>query len=65
MHGNCASFSFLDGHAEIHKWRDGRTKNTGHLQGGMDNIGGHPTQQIGPDNPDLLWLQDHTTAKSR
>jgi prepilin-type N-terminal cleavage/methylation domain-containing protein len=65
MHGNCASFSFLDGHAEIHKWRDGRTRNADHLQGGMDNIGGHPTQQIGPDNPDLLWLQDHTTAKSR
>jgi prepilin-type N-terminal cleavage/methylation domain-containing protein/prepilin-type processing-associated H-X9-DG protein len=61
-HGNTASFSFLDGHAEIHKWKDGRTKNTSHIS--SDNSSGAPkkTKQGGPDNPDLLWLQDHTSA---
>ena len=64
-HGNSASFSFLDGHAEVHKWRDARTKNSGHLLGGSPNIGGHLTPQSNPDNQDLVWLQAHTTAKYR
>jgi prepilin-type N-terminal cleavage/methylation domain-containing protein len=64
FHGNCASFSFLDGHAEVHKWRDGRTKNSTHTLGGSPRIGGHLTPQGGPDNPDILWLQAHTTARS-
>jgi prepilin-type N-terminal cleavage/methylation domain-containing protein len=65
FHGNCASFSFLDGHAELHKWRDGRTKNSAHLLGGSPKIGGQLTPEGGPDNQDILWLQAHTTAKSR
>jgi prepilin-type N-terminal cleavage/methylation domain-containing protein/prepilin-type processing-associated H-X9-DG protein len=55
-HGNTASFSFLDGHAEIHKWIDGRTKNTGQAKGKQLVPLGHP------DNPDILWLQSHTSA---
>jgi prepilin-type N-terminal cleavage/methylation domain-containing protein len=62
-HGNCASFSFLDGHAELHTWRDGRTKNSGHTLGGSPRIGGSLVPQGGPDNPDLLWLQSHTSAQ--
>jgi prepilin-type N-terminal cleavage/methylation domain-containing protein/prepilin-type processing-associated H-X9-DG protein len=61
-HGNTASFSFLDGHAEIHKWRDPRTKNTGHTLGGSPRIGGSLVSQGNPDNPDLIWLQSHTSA---
>ena len=63
FHGNCASFSFMDGHAEVHKWRDPRTKNSAHFLGGAPNIGGHLVAQGPPDNPDILWLQAHTTAK--
>jgi prepilin-type N-terminal cleavage/methylation domain-containing protein len=65
LHGSCASFSFMDGHAEVHNWQDGRTKNSAHLNGGSPRIGGHLTPQGGPDNPDLLWLQAHTTARSQ
>jgi prepilin-type N-terminal cleavage/methylation domain-containing protein len=61
-HGNCASFSFLDGHAELHKWLDGRTKNSGHVLGGSRSIGGVTTTQGPPDNPDLIWIQAHTSS---
>ena len=64
-HGNSATFSFLDGHSIIHKWQDPRTKNSAHLLGGSPKIGGRLTQQAGPDNPDLLWLQSVTSAKAR
>jgi len=55
-HVYAASFSFADGHGEIHKWRDGRTrKKTPHGFG--------LTIQGSPDNPDVLWLQQHTSAR--
>jgi prepilin-type N-terminal cleavage/methylation domain-containing protein/prepilin-type processing-associated H-X9-DG protein len=62
-HGNSASFSFLDGHAVVHKWLDGRTKNSAHTLGGSPSIGGHLVPQS-PDNADLLWLQSHTSASA-
>lgn len=64
-HGNTASFSFLDGHAAVHKWQDGRTRNAGHQAGGSPSVGGSLVQQGGPDNPDLLWLQAHTSASAQ
>jgi hypothetical protein len=64
-HGNCASFTFLDGHAELHKWRDGRTKNSAHVRGGSPKVGGSLVPQGGPDNADLLWLQAHTSAPAQ
>jgi len=63
LHGNCASFSFMDGHAEVHKWKDPRTKNTAHILGGAPLIGGHQVAQGPTDNPDILWIQAHTTAR--
>jgi hypothetical protein len=63
LHGNCASFSFMDGHAEVHKWQDPRTKNSAKLLGGSPKINGHLVAQGPTDNPDILWLQNHTTAK--
>jgi prepilin-type N-terminal cleavage/methylation domain-containing protein/prepilin-type processing-associated H-X9-DG protein len=62
-HGNSATFSFLDGHALIHKWQDPRTKNAGHALGGPRQVGGGLVPQGAPDNPDLLWLQSHTSAR--
>jgi prepilin-type N-terminal cleavage/methylation domain-containing protein/prepilin-type processing-associated H-X9-DG protein len=64
-HGNSASFSFLDGHALVHKWQDPRTKNSGHILGGSPNIGGRLVSQGGPDNPDLLWLQSVTSSRAQ
>jgi prepilin-type N-terminal cleavage/methylation domain-containing protein/prepilin-type processing-associated H-X9-DG protein len=66
-HGGVASLSFLDGHAELHQWLDGRTKNTGHRPGVQLGYSGGgtsttPTAQGAPDNPDILWLQSHTTT---
>ena len=59
-HNNAAGFSFADGHAEIHKWRDPRT--TPNLQHN-GNIALNVNQ---PNNVDVKWMQDKTTRpKSR
>jgi prepilin-type N-terminal cleavage/methylation domain-containing protein/prepilin-type processing-associated H-X9-DG protein len=66
-HGNSASLSFLDGHAIIHKWKDKRTQNTSHKRGWPMNgtSGPTPSTQGSPDNPDILWLQQYTSAPER
>jgi prepilin-type processing-associated H-X9-DG protein len=62
-HGNSASLSFMDGHVVVHKWIDPRTKNIGHISGPAAPRGvAHPVLQS-PDNPDILWLQSHTSAR--
>lgn len=57
-HGNAGGFSFADGHAEIHRWADGRTmppvKSEGLLFNGYSAI---PS----PYNPDVGWLQTVST----
>jgi len=53
-----AAFSFADGHAEFHKWLDARTKPV--LRFGQLlplNVGS-------PRNPDVEWLQEHSTYKT-
>jgi prepilin-type N-terminal cleavage/methylation domain-containing protein/prepilin-type processing-associated H-X9-DG protein len=63
-HGGTASFSFLDGHAELHKWRDGRTRNVNKIKGAYvptETAIGATTVQA--NNSDILWLQSHTSAK--
>jgi prepilin-type N-terminal cleavage/methylation domain-containing protein/prepilin-type processing-associated H-X9-DG protein len=54
-HSRAAGFSFADGHSEIKKWLDPRTtpalKSQGVLQSDVPS----------PRNPDVAWLQDHTT----
>ena len=51
FHGNSTSFSYADGHAELHKWTDGRfialTSGSGGVPGG---------------SPDEAWLFNHTTS---
>jgi len=59
-HNNAAGFSFADGHAEIHKWKDPRTSPNLKLNG---NIALNVNQ---PNNVDVKWMQDKTTRpKSR
>ena len=69
-HGNSASFSFLDGHAEIHKWKDARTRNTKRVSGEPPFVNsaskyGTRNPQGAPDNPDILWIQSHTSARAK
>ncbi len=50
--GNTASFSFADGHAEMHKWRDGPT-----LAYALSGDDGRPGQYgIIPGNEDAVWV---------
>src|SRR5205823_8327497 len=54
-HAGSCGFSFADGHAEIHKWRDSRT--TPNLQHNAQVN----DQLATPRNQDVAWLQDHST----
>jgi prepilin-type N-terminal cleavage/methylation domain-containing protein/prepilin-type processing-associated H-X9-DG protein len=54
-HNGACGFSFADGHAEIRRWLDARTKTPI-----------KPGQSIGyniasPNNPDIAWMQERTT----
>jgi prepilin-type processing-associated H-X9-DG protein len=49
-HNFAAGIAFADGHSEIHKWKDGRTKWAG-------------ARSFSPDNPDVVWMQERTSAK--
>jgi prepilin-type N-terminal cleavage/methylation domain-containing protein len=51
-HNRCSSFSFADGHAEIHKWQNGKTIT-------YDYTG---TTQNAPNNQDMVWLTTHGTV---
>jgi prepilin-type N-terminal cleavage/methylation domain-containing protein len=52
-HAFGAMFAYGDAHAEIHRWRDARTRNTSHFL-----IGGGQ-----PDNHDIHWMQLRTSAE--
>jgi prepilin-type N-terminal cleavage/methylation domain-containing protein/prepilin-type processing-associated H-X9-DG protein len=49
-HNNAGSLSFADGHSEIHKWRDPRTRKA-------------VLFEASPNNLDIAWFQDHATRK--
>jgi prepilin-type N-terminal cleavage/methylation domain-containing protein/prepilin-type processing-associated H-X9-DG protein len=52
-HGNACDFGFLDGHAEIHAWKDPRTIIK--VSSGTPNC---------PGSVDWIWAVLHTTGKS-
>ncbi len=52
-HNFSCGLAFADGHSEIHKWQDGRTRVVG---GDIDS------NREQPDNPDIVWLQARTSA---
>lgn len=55
-HNGAAGISFADGHAEIRKWVDSRTKAPVHYN---NNLGLNVVQ---PNNRDIQWLSDRTTV---
>ena len=56
-HNGAGGVSFADGHAEIKKWRDPRTKPP-LVKGAWT-----PTYIVTPNNPDVAWLQEHSSAR--
>jgi len=58
-HGNAGGFSFADGHAEIKRWRDGRTMPA--IQPGS---AWNTTEYVpSPRNPDIRWMQERATRR--
>ena len=55
-HNRCSSFSFGDGHAEIHKWRSGTMVTREYVTGGA------PQTSV-DEQHDFGWLTSHATAK--
>jgi prepilin-type processing-associated H-X9-DG protein len=55
-HSKGNSFSFADGHAEAHRWMDGRT-----IPALVPSPGKLADTGPSPGNVDITWLQDHAT----
>lgn len=51
-HNNAAGFAFADGHSEIHKWKDPRTR----VYKGNVRISNQK------DNKDIVWMSERTSA---
>ena len=56
-HGGAGGLSFADGHAEIKRWQDPRTKPP--VVPGQIIPYGRPS----PNNQDIVWLQERATRK--
>lgn len=56
-HGNAGSFSFADGHSEIHRWLDPSTTPPENFYGGGDD-----GQSAGSDLTDINWIANHSTV---
>ena len=52
-HNNACGFAFADGHSEIHKWKDPRTK----------VLKGNVTAANQAGNQDIIWMQQGVSAK--
>jgi prepilin-type processing-associated H-X9-DG protein len=52
-HNGAGGISFVDGHAEVKRWRDPRT---------TPPIGAVPPG-TSPNNPDIVWLQERATHR--
>jgi prepilin-type processing-associated H-X9-DG protein len=58
-HNGSCGFSFADGHAEIKKWRDGRTTPPLVRNGLINDV------FASPNNQDIAWLQERSTRPVR
>ena len=61
-HGGGCGFTFADGHSEIKKWKDGRTVSRMMVTTYTRTF---PYGQLQPNNPDIQWVQDRTSARIR
>ena len=61
-HGRISNFSFLDGHAETHRWSDPSFNDPNPAPSNWhDHTGGNQVKASGRN--DLAWLKAHTTAR--
>jgi prepilin-type processing-associated H-X9-DG protein len=56
-HNGACGFNFVDGHSEIHAWKDGRTKQRVVAQDGVSSLG-----VVAPGSIDLVWMGNHSGA---
>ena len=59
FHNGAAGLSFADGHGEIHKWIDPRTKPAPKFKNEL------PLGVVSPGNRDMIWLSEHASTKAR
>jgi prepilin-type N-terminal cleavage/methylation domain-containing protein/prepilin-type processing-associated H-X9-DG protein len=59
-HGGGCGFSFVDGHSEIRKWKDGRTVARPMIPTYSYSF---PFGVLHPNSVDIAWVQDRTSAK--
>ncbi len=59
-HNGAGTLSFADGHAELRRWRDARTRLPVQKRG---PIGITPEYSSWPQNQDVLWLRERTTGR--
>ena len=57
-HNGACGFSFADGHAEIKKWIDGRTRLKVTYTGNISS-------RASPNNPDIAWMQERTSSLAK
>jgi prepilin-type processing-associated H-X9-DG protein len=55
-HDGACGISFADGHSEIHRWKDPRTKPP------VTYTGQLALDVPSPNNPDVAWIQERTSA---
>ena len=58
-HNGAGGITFADGHSEIRKWLDPRTKPPIRKRGNI------PLFAASPNNVDVLWLQERSTGPAR
>ncbi len=64
FHSNSATFSFMDGHAAVHKWTDKRTVIYFMSRAQAASMGFGKNTPFNPPNEDLLWLDEHYPGKT-
>jgi prepilin-type N-terminal cleavage/methylation domain-containing protein/prepilin-type processing-associated H-X9-DG protein len=59
-HNGAAGLSFADGHCEIKKWRDPRTRAP--IRNSNSAL---PLNVASPNNVDMMWLSDRTSSRNK
>jgi prepilin-type N-terminal cleavage/methylation domain-containing protein/prepilin-type processing-associated H-X9-DG protein len=59
LHNGAGGISFADGHAEIHKWLDPRTRPPVHYNNSLQ------LNYASPNNKDMMWLSDRTSSRNK
>ncbi len=64
-HGGGCGFSFADGHSDIRKWKDGRSVSRPMITVYNKGSSSFPFGVLQPNNPDIAWVQERTSARAK